>query len=59
MHKDVRLATELGMNSAAPMPISNLVREVFQTAINDQGAQQDVNMLIRLMERQSGVKITP
>lgn len=59
MHKDVRLATELGMNSASPMPISNLVREVFQTAINDQGAQEDVNMLIRLMERQSGVKVTP
>lgn len=57
MHKDVRLATELGMTSATPMPICNLVREVFQTAINDQGAGEDVNLLIRLMERQSGVKI--
>lgn len=58
MHKDVRLATDLGIASASPMPISNLVREVFQTCMNDQGASEDVNMLIRLMEKQSKVKIT-
>ena len=59
MHKDVRLATELGVASAAPMPISNLVREVFQVALNDQGPNEDVNNLIRVMERQSKVKIVP
>ena len=37
MHKDVRLATELGVASASPMPVCNLVREMFQIALNDQG----------------------
>lgn len=59
MHKDVRLATQLGVDSASPMPISNLVREIFQTALNDQGAQGDVNMLIRLLEKQSQVMVLP
>ncbi len=59
MHKDVRLATELGVASASPMPVSNLVREIFQTALNDQGAGADVNMLIRLFERQSQVEVVP
>jgi len=57
MHKDVRLATQLGVDSASPMLISNLVREIFQTALNDLGAQADVNMLIRLLEKQSQVMV--
>jgi 3-hydroxyisobutyrate dehydrogenase len=57
MHKDVRLATELGLASGSPMPIAGLVREVFQTSLNEQGPDADVNMLIRLFERQSKVKI--
>jgi 3-hydroxyisobutyrate dehydrogenase len=59
MLKDVRLATELGMASAAPMPVCNLVREIFQIAVNDQGADADVNTLIRLHERQAKVEFAP
>jgi 3-hydroxyisobutyrate dehydrogenase len=59
MHKDVRLATELGVASASPMPVCNLVREIFQIAVNDQGADADVNTLIRLHERQSKVEFAP
>jgi 3-hydroxyisobutyrate dehydrogenase len=59
MLKDVRLATELGMASAAPMPVCNLVREIFQVAVNDQGADADVNTLIRLHERQAKVEFAP
>lgn len=59
MHKDVRLATELGAASASPMPVCNLVREIFQIGLNENGPHSDVNLLIRLYERQSGVKITP
>lgn len=59
MHKDVRLATELGIASASPMPVSNLVREIFQVALNDLGAEDDVNHLIRIMERQTKVRIVP
>ncbi len=59
MHKDVRLATELGMASASPMPVSNLVREIFQIALNDLGAESDVNTLIHMHERQSKVSFAP
>jgi 3-hydroxyisobutyrate dehydrogenase len=59
MHKDVQLATELGVASASPMPVCNLVREIFQIAVNDQGADADVNTLIRLHERQSKVEFAP
>jgi 3-hydroxyisobutyrate dehydrogenase len=59
MHKDVRLATELGVASASPMPVCNLVREIFQIAVNDQGADADVNTLVRLHERQSKIAFAP
>jgi 3-hydroxyisobutyrate dehydrogenase len=59
MHKDVRLATELGVASASPMPVCSLVREIFQIALNEQGAESDVNTLIRLHERQSKFEFAP
>jgi 3-hydroxyisobutyrate dehydrogenase len=59
MHKDVRLATELGMASASPMPVCNLVREVFQMAVNELGGPSDVNALIHMYERQSKVDFAP
>jgi 3-hydroxyisobutyrate dehydrogenase len=59
MHKDVRLATELGVASAAPMPVCNLVREIFQIALNEQGADADVNSLIHVHERLAQVDFAP
>src|SRR5262249_43515109 len=59
MHKDVRLATELGVASAAPMPVCNLVREIFQTAVNEQGADADVNCLVHLNDRRAEVDFAP
>jgi hypothetical protein len=41
------------------MPVCNLVREIFQIALNDQGADADVNTLIRLHERQAKVEFAP
>jgi 3-hydroxyisobutyrate dehydrogenase-like beta-hydroxyacid dehydrogenase len=41
MHKDVRLAAKLGTDSATPMVLANVVRELYQTVINEQGADQD------------------
>jgi 3-hydroxyisobutyrate dehydrogenase len=57
MHKDVRLATECGLSAASPMPISNLVREIFLTAANELGGGVDVNNLIRWMERNARVTV--
>jgi 3-hydroxyisobutyrate dehydrogenase len=59
MHKDVRLATELGVASGSPMLVAGLVREMYQTAINEHGTDGDVNLMIRLFERQSKVKVAP
>jgi len=59
MHKDVRLATQLGVDSAAPMPLAGLVRETFQAALNEHGAEADVNELIKTVERLAQVQIRP
>ena len=59
MLKDVRLATELGLANASPMPVANLVREIFQIAVNEMGAESDVNSLVHLHERQAKVEFAP
>jgi 3-hydroxyisobutyrate dehydrogenase len=59
MHKDVRLATKLGTDSATPMVLANVVRELFQTVINEQGADKDTQTLVKLFERNAGVAIAP
>jgi 3-hydroxyisobutyrate dehydrogenase len=59
MHKDVRLATKLGNDSATPMVLANIVRELFQTVINEHGADKDTQTLIKLFERNAGVAIAP
>ena len=59
MHKDVRLATKLGNDSATPMVLANIVRELFQMVINEHGADKDTQTLIKLFERNAGVAIAP
>jgi len=59
MLKDVRLATELGLANASPMPVASLVREIFQIAVNEMGAESDVNSLVHLHERQAKVEFAP
>lgn len=59
MLKDVKLATELGSAAASPMPVCNLVREMFQIAHNELGGNADVNALIHVLERQSQVAFAP
>jgi 3-hydroxyisobutyrate dehydrogenase-like beta-hydroxyacid dehydrogenase len=57
MHKDVRLATKLGQDCGAPMLLAGIVRELFQTVINEHGADKDVTTLVKLFERNAGVAI--
>jgi 3-hydroxyisobutyrate dehydrogenase len=59
MYKDARLATELGIANASPMPVCNLVREILQIAVNELGGESDINCLIHLHERQSKVEFAP
>lgn len=57
MLKDVRLATELGQKSGAPMPVSGLVRETLLAAANELGAGTDCNEIVRLYERAAQVRV--
>jgi 3-hydroxyisobutyrate dehydrogenase len=58
MHKNIRLATKLGIDSATPMMLANVVRELFQTVLNEHGADRDTLTLVKLFEKNAGVAIT-
>lgn len=57
MLKDVRLATQLGVDSGAPMFIANMARNLLQQAVNEHGGGEDVNALIHTVERNADVKV--
>lgn len=57
MHKDVSLATKLGQDSATPLTIANIVREILRTAINEYGPDADLNILVRHYENMAKTKI--
>jgi 3-hydroxyisobutyrate dehydrogenase len=57
MHKNIRLATKLGSDSATPMLLANVVRELFQTVINEHGTEGDALTLVKLFEKNAGVAI--
>jgi len=59
MHKDVRLATDTRSSQASPMPVCNLVREIFQIALNEMGSEADVRQPIHLYEPQSESGVCP
>ena len=59
MHKDVRLATKLGVDTETPTRLGDMVREIFQTAVNEHGADADINQLIRVYEKEAGTGIAP
>ena len=59
MHKDVRLATQLGADSAAPMFVANVVRELHQASLAHLGREADVTELLRTVERNADVKVAP
>jgi 3-hydroxyisobutyrate dehydrogenase len=59
MHKDVRLATQLGTDSGVPLFIGNLVRETFQALIGEHGKDADINQMTLTFERLTGARIRP
>ncbi len=59
MYKDVRLATKLGGDTETPTRLGDLVREIFQAAVSEHGANADINQLIRVYEKEAGTGIAP
>jgi 3-hydroxyisobutyrate dehydrogenase len=57
MLKDVRLATQLGVESRAPMFMANMVRDMLQADAFRYGDGADLNETIRTFERNADVKI--
>jgi 3-hydroxyisobutyrate dehydrogenase len=59
MHKDVRLACEMGSGSRVPLFYGNLTREMLQMAISQFGTQGQVNMPALMFDRLAGTQVVP
>jgi 3-hydroxyisobutyrate dehydrogenase len=57
MLKDVRLATQLGIDSGSPMLIGNLVRGLLQSASYEIGTEVDMNEIIRTIQKMADVTV--
>jgi len=49
----------LGTDSATPMVLTNVVCELFQTVINEDGANKDTRPLVKLFESKAGAAVAP
>ncbi|MEN2738385.1 NAD(P)-dependent oxidoreductase [Microbacterium sp. X-17] len=59
LHKDARLATQLGDHSGVPMFFGALAKEFYQLCINDQGPGAEVNNAALVMDRLAGTHLVP
>ncbi len=57
LYKDVSLATALGETSGVPMPITNLIRELYRMHLNDLGGETQVNTIARTVDRLAAISI--
>jgi 3-hydroxyisobutyrate dehydrogenase len=58
MLKDLTQATNLGMETGAPMPISNIVRGLVQIGVNTVGSAAKLDDLVPLVERMGATTLT-
>jgi 3-hydroxyisobutyrate dehydrogenase len=59
MHKDVRLACDLGASTGVPLFYGNLTREMLQMSISELGAQAQVNEPALMFDRLAGTQVVP
>ncbi|MCG7400364.1 NAD(P)-dependent oxidoreductase [Caballeronia zhejiangensis] len=59
MHKDVRLACQLGSDSGVPMFFGNLTREFYQMCIGERGSEAQVHTAALVMDRLAGTHVVP
>ena len=59
MHKDVSLAVKLGRDSGTPMVVGEVVRGIFEAAVNAYGKDADINTLIRAYEKAAETTVAP
>ncbi|MEJ8848220.1 NAD(P)-dependent oxidoreductase [Variovorax rhizosphaerae] len=59
LHKDVRLACQLGQDSAMPMLFGNLAKDFYQMALNEYSFDSPVNVVALTMDRIAGSRVVP
>jgi 3-hydroxyisobutyrate dehydrogenase len=59
MHKDMRLACDLGATSGVPLLFGNIARELYQICINEMGAEAQVHTAALVMDRLAGTHVVP
>jgi 3-hydroxyisobutyrate dehydrogenase len=59
MHKDVRLACQMGSESGVPLFFGNLTREFYQMCISERGAADKVNTAALVIDRLAGTHLVP
>lgn len=59
LHKDVRLACQLGQDSGMPMLFGNLAKDFYQMALNETGPDSPVNVVALTMDRITGSHVVP
>jgi 3-hydroxyisobutyrate dehydrogenase len=59
MHKDMRLACDLGSASGVPLLFGNLARELYQICISEKGADAQVHTAALVMDRLAGTHVVP
>jgi len=59
MHKDVRLACDLGAASGVPMFFGNLAREFYQMCMSQQGPDAEVHTSAIVIDRMAGTQVVP
>ena len=59
MYKDVKLCLEEAEAAGVPMWVANAVRQLWQRAYQDIGAEKDFTTIVQLLERWTGVEVKP
>lgn len=59
MHKDVRLACELGSASGVPLPFGNTAREFYRQCIDAMGEHAQVHTAALVYDRLAGTQVVP
>jgi 3-hydroxyisobutyrate dehydrogenase len=59
MHKDMRLACDLGADSGVPLFFGNLAREVYQMCVSAMGAGAQVPTAALVIDRMAGTHVVP
>ena len=57
MHKDTGLMIETGAELGVPLPLTSLTRQLFQMAISEGLADEDMCSTIKVLERMAGVEV--